>query len=44
MRDIDDQLEDRTNGAAYEVGHCKPPLHTRFKSGQSANGCLAPEC
>jgi hypothetical protein len=25
------------NGAAYEVGYCKPPLHSRFKPGES--GC-----
>src|ERR1041384_1783778 len=30
----DDQ---RTNGASYAVGYCRPPLHTRFKPGQSGN-------
>lgn len=30
----DDQL---TNGADYKVGFCRPPLHTRFKPGQSGN-------
>src|SRR4029079_10401665 len=30
----DDQL---TNAADYKVGFCRPPLHTRFKPGQSGN-------
>ena len=25
------------NGASYEVGYCRPPVHTRFKPGQSGN-------
>jgi hypothetical protein len=25
------------NGAPYQVGFCKPPLHSRFKPGQSGN-------
>jgi len=25
------------NGASYDVGFCRPPLHTRFKPGQSGN-------
>ena len=28
---------DPTNGADYEVGYCRPPLHTRFKPGKSGN-------
>src|SRR4051794_28608340 len=38
MRDSDDEpLEQRANGGTYEVGYCRPPLHTRFKPGQSGN-------
>lgn len=38
MRDADDeQSDDRMNGGTYEVGFCKPPLHSRFKPGQSGN-------
>jgi uncharacterized protein DUF5681 len=38
VRDIDDERPgDGMNGATYEVGFCKPPLHTRFKPGQSGN-------
>ena len=25
------------NSASYAVGFCRPPLHTRFKPGQSGN-------
>src|SRR5690349_12273121 len=27
----------RLNGKGYEVGYCRPPLHSRFKPGQSGN-------
>jgi hypothetical protein len=27
----------RDNEGGYEVGYCKPPLHSRFKRGQSGN-------
>jgi hypothetical protein len=27
----------RDNERGYEVGYCKPPLHSRFKRGQSGN-------
>ena len=38
MRDIDDEPSDaHHNGMTYEVGYCKPPVHTRFKPGQSGN-------
>ena len=37
MRAIDDDSHDRANGASYEIGYCKPPVHTRFKPGQSGN-------
>jgi hypothetical protein len=37
VRSIDEQLEDRANGATYEVGYCRPPVHARFKAGQSGN-------
>src|SRR5689334_15300099 len=38
MRDIDEEpLDAHRNGATYEVGFCKPPLHSRFKPGQSGN-------
>lgn len=30
----DDRL---TEGADYKVGFCRPPLHTRFRPGQSGN-------
>ena len=26
-----------TNGTDYTVGYCKPPVHSRFKPGQSGN-------
>jgi len=29
--------EQRTDGATYAVGYCRPPLHSRFKPGQSGN-------
>src|SRR5690349_24035545 len=29
--------DDRLNGRTYEVGYCRPPLHSRFKPGQSGN-------
>jgi hypothetical protein len=29
--------DDRTNEATYQVGYCRPPVHTRFKPGQSGN-------
>ena len=28
---------DRTNGAGYEVGYCRPPEHSRFQPGRSGN-------
>jgi Family of unknown function (DUF5681) len=34
MRDSDDE---RLNGASYAVGFCRPPVHSRFKPGQSGN-------
>src|SRR5215212_1329610 len=38
MRDSDDDdTDDGLNGASYSVGFCRPPLHTRFKPGQSGN-------
>src|SRR3954447_5945080 len=38
MRDIDDgHANEQTNGARYEVGFCRPPVHSRFKPGQSGN-------
>ena len=27
----------RSNGAAYEIGYCRPPEHTRFQPGKSGN-------
>src|SRR5689334_18923380 len=29
--------DDRLSGKTYEVGYCRPPLHSRFKPGQSGN-------
>ncbi len=38
MRDIDDHNADEDlNGASYEVGYRRPPLHARFKPGVSGN-------
>lgn len=37
MKATDDDPDDRVNGTTYEVGYCKPPVHTRFKPGQSGN-------
>jgi hypothetical protein len=38
MRDSDESdNDDHVNGANYAVGFCRPPLHTRFKPGQSGN-------
>jgi hypothetical protein len=39
MRDTeqDEPLDAHLNGTTYEVGYCKPPVHTRFKPGQSGN-------
>jgi Family of unknown function (DUF5681) len=37
VKAIDDDSDERLNGATYEVGYCKPPVHTRFKPGQSGN-------
>src|SRR3954468_15928411 len=34
----EEQSDDRgPNGATYAVGFCRPPVHTRFKPGQSGN-------
>jgi len=37
MREADDDSSDSTKTANYSVGFCRPPLHTRFKPGQSGN-------
>jgi hypothetical protein len=38
MRDPDEEADnDRVNGASYAVGYCRPPVHSRFKPGQSGN-------
>src|SRR3954464_10587070 len=38
MRDSDDvNSDEQINGATYAVGYRRPPLHTRFKPGQSGN-------
>jgi hypothetical protein len=38
MRDSDEDGDDsHVNGASYAVGYCRPPLHSRFKPGQSGN-------
>src|SRR3954469_10802569 len=38
MRDSDDgDNDDQVNGPSYTVGFCRPPVHTRFKPGQSGN-------
>jgi len=35
--------QDGENERDYEVGRGKPPVHSRFKNGQSANARTAPE-
>jgi hypothetical protein len=30
-------MNDRTNEATYQVSYCRPPVHSRFKPGQSGN-------
>lgn len=38
MREADDNnRSDSTAVTNYAVGYCRPPLHTRFKPGQSGN-------
>ena len=40
MRESDEAAGDQTNDvnvADYEIGYRRPPLHTRFKPGQSGN-------
>ena len=38
MRETEeDDTTERANNADYAVGFCRPPLHTRFKPGQSGN-------
>src|SRR5215212_4717950 len=38
MRDSDDgESDEHVSDATYAVGFCRPPLHTRFKPGQSGN-------
>jgi hypothetical protein len=41
MSAINDTLDDddarQANGATYEVGYRRPPLHTRFQPGKSGN-------
>src|SRR4051812_27672645 len=37
MREADDGRCDSTTAANYSAGFCRPPLHTRFKPGQSGN-------
>jgi hypothetical protein len=38
MREADeDSTHEQLNGSTYQVGYCKPPLHSRFKPGQSGN-------
>src|SRR4051794_12255628 len=37
MRDADEDADERLTGANYAVGFCRPPVHTRFKPGQSGN-------
>jgi hypothetical protein len=38
MRDTDEGDDsDQVNGPSYAVGYCRPPVHTRFKPGQSGN-------
>ena len=29
--------DDRTSEVTYQVGYCRPPVHSRFKPGQSGN-------
>src|SRR5256885_15065630 len=33
----DDEVGPGLNETSYAVGFCRPPLHTRFKPGQSGN-------
>ena len=38
MREADEQIsDDQQNGAKYLVGYRRPPVHSRFKPGQSGN-------
>jgi hypothetical protein len=38
MRDTDEGgNDDQVSGRSYAVGYCRPPVHTRFKPGQSGN-------
>src|SRR4051812_31093166 len=37
MRASSEEAGEKTNGATYEVGFRRPPLHSRFKPGQSGN-------
>src|SRR3954471_13927952 len=37
MRDSDEDADERLTGANYAVGFCRPPVHSRFKPGQSGN-------
>src|SRR3954462_4230010 len=38
MRDSDDgDTDDQVKAPSYAVGFCKPPVHSRFKPGQSGN-------
>jgi len=30
-------MSDGANETTYQVGYCRPPVHTRFKPGQSGN-------
>jgi hypothetical protein len=43
VKTIDDDSDNRVNGATYDVGYCKPPLHSRFKPGQSGNPAGRPK-
>jgi hypothetical protein len=36
-------MKRRRGGSDYEVGYAKPPLHTRFKPGQSGNPAGRPK-
>src|SRR3954462_10740569 len=38
MRDSDDgDTDDQVKAPSYAVGFCRPPVHSRFKPGQSGN-------
>ena len=37
MRSDESDADEPMNGATYEVGYCRPPLHTRFQPGVSGN-------